>query len=154
MKKTFSTCSKFPVALAVCLLALVLPAYLRATFPVLSDLPLMVLIGLAFMLDLGELAVLVLLSVYFLNWQPRPSLDLLLFAVLPILAWAWHRAWPMVLWLSVPLAAVLGVTIFWAVLGWTFLWNDPLVFGETIGLAVVATSCAVLIAHAKEKTVR
>ncbi len=141
------------MALAVCLLSLVLSAYFRVTLPVLADLPLLVLIGLAFTLDLGELVVLILLSTYFLNWQPRPSLDLLLFAALPMLAWAWHRAWPMVLWLNISLAAVLGVAIFWVAADWAFIWANPLRFGEAIGLAIVGANCTILIVHAKEKAI-
>lgn len=66
------------------------------------------LIAFAFFFDVWELLVLVLFAVLVVNWQPAPSVDIFVFAIIPIAAFAFHKAFRWSPWAGVPVAIVVG----------------------------------------------
>ena len=66
------------------------------------------LIAFAFFFDLLELLVFVLFAVLVLNWQPAASIDIVVFAVIPLAAYAFHKISGWAVWAGIPVAIVLG----------------------------------------------
>jgi hypothetical protein len=82
---------KFFSALAILLFAIFLQLFF-ASVGWYFNLSLAVLIAFAFALnDLWELLVADLLAVFILNWQPAPSGTLILFALIPLAAFAFRK---------------------------------------------------------------
>ena len=103
---------KFFSALAVLLLAIFLQSFL-AGVGWYFDLALATLIAFASMFDFWELLVFDLLAVFMLNWQPAPSTTLIVFALIPLAAFAfrafthWHG------WIGTAIAIACGFLIFY-----------------------------------------
>lgn len=103
---------KFFSAAAILALALFLQ-FLFAGASWHFDLVLAALIAFAFILDFWELLVLDLLAVFLLNWQPAPSVALLVFALIPLAAFLFHKLTQLHGWVGVPLAILAGFLIFY-----------------------------------------
>jgi len=66
------------------------------------------LIVFAFFFDLWELLVFILFAVFVINWSPTVSMDIFLFAIIPIAAYAFHKVFAWSVWAAVPVAIAGG----------------------------------------------
>jgi hypothetical protein len=66
------------------------------------------LIVFAFLFDIWELLVFVLFALFVVNWQPAASIDILLFAIIPVVAYAFHRVFAWTVWTAAPIAIICG----------------------------------------------
>lgn len=66
------------------------------------------LIVFAFFFDIWELLVFVLFAVLVINWSPAVSGDIIVFAILPVAAYAFHKVFTWTAWAAVPVAIVVG----------------------------------------------
>jgi len=90
------------------------------------------LIVFAFFFDFWEMAVFVLLGVLVINWQPAVSLELFLFALIPLVIFAFHSAFKSERWIAIPVAIVLGLSVFYLAIAPRFLAGDFVTFLEDL----------------------
>jgi len=69
------------------------------------------IISFAFVFEFWELAFLTLLTVFILNWQPAPSVEILVFALVPIAVHFLHPLFHWQIWLENCIAIVLGFLV-------------------------------------------
>lgn len=72
------------------------------------------LIVFAFFFDIWEMITFVLFGVLVINWQPAFSVELVLFAAVPLLIYASHRISAWQPWIAAPIAIVIGLAVFYA----------------------------------------
>ena len=127
---------------ALVILLLVLTLSLRAGFgvPVLRDIPIAALTALALLISLGELAVLLALAIFVLDYQPAPSYALALMCFLILVIWATGRVSRIKPRVFAPVAAAGTILIFYAVLGLDLFTVSPfLPIGSALAGAVLAS---------------
>ena len=100
------------------------------------------LIAFAFIFDFWELLILILLAVFIINWEPKVSLTILLFAFLPIAAYFSRGTLHWQPWIENLLAIIIGLfTLYLSLAGRSFLYHPEtflidlagsLVFGALI----------------------
>lgn len=103
---------KFFSGLAILVLALFLQ-FLLASAGVHFTLALAMLIVFAFVFDFWELLLFDLLAVFLLNWEPAPSITLIVFALIPIAALIFHKLIRTEIWIGSLIAIVVGFLIFY-----------------------------------------
>jgi len=103
---------KFFAGLVVLIIALALQ-FLFASAGIFLDLSFAALICFAFLFDLGEFLVLVLVAVFVVNWQPAVSTELLVFSLFPVAMYFLRRVAPWHSWVAIPVAVVLGTVLFY-----------------------------------------
>jgi hypothetical protein len=84
------------------------------------------LIVFAFFFDMWELLVFVLFAIFVINWSPIMSVDIFLFAIIPIAAYAFHKVFAWTAWVAAPVAIVSGfMLLYLAIAPAAFLahWN-------------------------------
>jgi hypothetical protein len=92
------------------------------------------LIVFAFFFDLWELLVFVLFAVLVINWQPAPSVDIFVFGIIPLAAYAFHKVFVWTLWAAVPTAIVCGFLILYlAIAPAAFLGNGEVFLKDVLG---------------------
>lgn len=134
---------KFFSTLAILFLALFVEIVL-ASVGFHFSLALAVLIAFAFILNFWELLILDLIAVFILNWQPTPSAALLIFALIPLAAFAFYKLTHWHGWTGVLVAIIVGFLLFYIGAAPTlFLENLPtflldLIIGLLVGEAVLA----------------
>jgi hypothetical protein len=69
------------------------------------------LIVFAFFFDIWELLVFVLFAVFVVNWQPSASVDIIVFGLIPIVAYGFNKIVGWRAWAGVPTAIVGGFII-------------------------------------------
>jgi hypothetical protein len=104
------------------------------------------LIVFAFFFDILELLVYVLFAIFVLNWQPGLNIDVIVFAIIPIVAYAFHRVFSWAAWAAAPLAIVCGFLLLYLAIApvaffgnWEFFLIDlfgGLVFGGLVFLTL------------------
>ena len=106
---------KFSAGLLILFIVLVLQAWL-ASAGIFFNLSLAAVIVFAFLFGFWELVALTLLTVFLLNWQPAASVELIVFALLPIAAYLFRNtvSWQPFLALMVAVAA--GFAVFYGIL--------------------------------------
>src|SRR5262249_51964999 len=67
------------------------------------------LIVFAFIFDFWEIIFFVLLSVFIINWQPAPSLPLIIFGIFPIFTYGFRTLVPWQPWAGVLIATAAGL---------------------------------------------
>jgi hypothetical protein len=97
-------------------------------FGVWVNIVLALLVTAAFFLNFLELLFLILLAVFVFNWQPAPSPEMAIYAILPILVYWLHRFLPVKPWLGNLSAIFLSIFILYVVVGADFLIAAPIVF--------------------------
>jgi len=102
---------RFLSAFAILLLALT-AQFALANAGLHLDLVLAVLITFAFTFNFWELAVFVLFSVFLLNWKSQPSDTLILFALIPLAAFAFRKLVHSEAWIGNLIAIIVGFLIF------------------------------------------
>jgi hypothetical protein len=95
------------------------------------------LIVFAFFFDIGELFVFILFAVFVINWQPIMSVDIFVFAIIPIAAYTFHKMFAWTVWTAVPVAIVGGfVLLSLAIAPAAFLANWNLFFVDLLGALI------------------
>ena len=98
---------RFILALLILLLACALQFWFAAA-GVFVNFILAALIVFAFSFDIWELLVFILFAIFVINWQPAASVDIFMFGIVPIAAYAFHKVFAWTPWLAAPVAIVCG----------------------------------------------
>jgi hypothetical protein len=135
---------KFFLAIFILLLALSLQFWFGSV-GVFINFTLAILMVFAFSMDLWELLVFILFSIYVINWQPAMSVEIGVFAIIPLVAYGFRMIFPWKPWAAIPAAILCGYFILYIfVAPRTFLgnWEGFLMdlFGSLVfaGLALLA----------------
>jgi hypothetical protein len=101
------------------------------------DFILATLIVFAFFFDMWELVVFILFAVFVINWAPIMSVDIFIFSIIPMGAYAFHKVFAWTVWAAVPAAIICGfILLYLSIAPAAFLssWNLFLVdlFGALI----------------------
>lgn len=107
------------------------------------------LITLSFFVSFVELALLVLLAVLVLNWQPAVSLEIVVFALLPIAAFLLRGSLPWQPWLTSSFFIFLGLFALYVVFGLKTLIVNPNTFSVDI---LASLLFGVLVFHVMDKS--
>ena len=91
---------RFLAAFLVLLLALLIQITVQDIFGVSFGLAWATLFAAAFFLDLGEMVVMELFTIFILSWQPAPSFETVVFALMPILALLTRKFMPLMPYLG------------------------------------------------------
>jgi hypothetical protein len=105
---------KFFSGVAILLLALFLQLFLVSAGWY-FNLALATLIAFAFDFDFWELLVFDLFTVFILNWKPAPSVALLIFALVPLAAFAFRKLVNSERWIGNLIAIFVGFLVFYLV---------------------------------------
>jgi len=121
---------KFLTAFLFLALALFLQSFFGAVSGIWIDFALAALVASAFSIGFLELLILVLCSLFVLNFQPALSPELLVFAALPFAAWFLHRAklLPFEPPLVNAIALALALAVFYAIFGAHLVLAAPQLF--------------------------
>jgi hypothetical protein len=126
---------------AIALLILILASGIQfwlAGGGIFFNLVLTALIVFAFFFDFWEMALFVLFGVLVVNWQPAMSMEIFLFAFIPLLIFALHGAFRSQRWVTVPIAITCGLFVFYIVIAPHFFLNDPVAFLEDLFGSLIA----------------
>jgi hypothetical protein len=121
--------------LAIAILILILASALQfwlAGGGIFFNLLFATLIVFAFFFDFWEIAAFVLFGVFVTNWQPAISLELFLFALIPLVIFALHNTFKSERWIAIPVAIVLGLSLFYLAIAPRFLTGDFVAFLEDL----------------------
>ena len=92
------------------------------------------LIVFAFFFDILELLVYILFAIFVINWQPAVSVDIFVFGLLPIAAYAFHKVLSWTVWAAVPVTIVCGfILLYLAIAPISFLGNWELFLKDLFG---------------------
>ena len=104
------------------------------------------LIVFAFFFDFWELLVFVLFAILVINWSPAVGVDIAVFGMIPIAAYAFHKVFAWTAWTAVPVAIVVGFLLLYLAIApamlmpqWEAFLADlfgGLVFGGLVFLAL------------------
>jgi hypothetical protein len=95
------------------------------------------LIVFAFFFDIWELLVFVLFAIFVVNWSPIISVDLFVFAIIPIVAYAFHKVFAWTVWAAVPVAIVCGfILLYCAIAPAAFLASGNLFLVDLFGALI------------------
>ena len=95
------------LALLILLLACALQFWF-ASAGTFIDFILAALIAFAFFFDIWELLVFILFAVLVVNWQPAAGVDIFVFGIIPVAAYAFHKLFALAIWVAVPASIVAG----------------------------------------------
>jgi hypothetical protein len=136
---------RFILAFLILIFACVLQSWL-VSMNIFIDLILATLIVFAFFFELWELLVFILFGIFVINWQPAISLEIILFAAIPLIIYGFYRLFALTSWITAPLAIILGFLLFYIVISPAILFSNAtgflmdlfggLVFGELVFLAL------------------
>lgn len=107
--------TRFILGLLILLLACALQFWFAAA-GVFVNFILATLIVFAFFFDIGEIAVFVLAAVFIVNWEPAISIDIVVFALIPVAAFVFHKKVAVAPWIGMPAAIVVGFAVLYLVL--------------------------------------
>jgi hypothetical protein len=95
------------------------------------------LIVFAFFFDIWELLVFILFAIFVVNWAPIMSVDIFLFAIIPIAAYVFHKVFAWTVWAAVPMAIVCGfILLYCAISPTAFLADWSLFFVDLFGALI------------------
>jgi hypothetical protein len=97
------------------------------------DLAYAALISFAFIFEFWELLVLVFLGVFIINWQPAASIEILVFALYPIVAYFFRRTISWQPWIAAPLATIVGFLALYLLTAPAALVSHPYAFFLDVG---------------------
>jgi hypothetical protein len=129
------------IRLAIALLILILASGVQfwlAGGGIFFNLIFTTLIVFAFFFDFWEMAFFVLFGVLVVNWQPAMSVEIFLFAFLPLLTFALHNVFRSQRWITIPIAIVVELSIFYAASAPHFLLTNPAAFLEDLFVSLLA----------------
>jgi hypothetical protein len=99
------------IRLILALLILVFACALQSWFASIGmfmDFMFATLIVFAFFFDIWELVIFILFAVFVINWQPAISITIVLFAVIPLIVFAFHKFFSLIPWAAAPVAIIIG----------------------------------------------
>lgn len=92
------------------------------------------LIVFAFFFDILELFVYILFAIFVTNWQPGSSVDIIVFAIIPVTAYALHKTFDWATLAAAPLAIACGFFLLYlAIAPAAFLANGELFLKDLFG---------------------
>ena len=95
------------------------------------------LIVFAFFFDFWELLVFILFAVFVINWSPVMSVDIFVFAIIPIAAYAFHKVFAWTGWAAAPAAIVCGfILLYLAIAPAAFLASGNVFFVDLFGALI------------------
>jgi hypothetical protein len=106
---------KFILAILILLLACALQFWF-ASAGVFINFILAALIVFAFFFDILELLVFVLFGIFVVNWTPVPGIDIFVFGIIPIAAYAFHKVFAWTVWAAAPVAIICGFLVLYLAL--------------------------------------
>ncbi len=86
------------------------------------------LIAFAFIFEFWELAALVVLGVFIINWEPSASSEIIIFALYPIATYFFRRTISWHSWISAPLAIIVGFLALYMIAAPVALFAQPRAF--------------------------
>jgi hypothetical protein len=135
---------RFILAILILLLACGLQFWF-ASAEVFINFILAALIVFAFYCDIWELIVFVLFAILIVNWQPAVSVDIIIFGIIPIAAFTFHKIFAWTLGAGIPVAIIGGFLILYLLIapaalipGWEQFFIDllgGLLFGGAVFFA-------------------
>jgi len=140
---------KFLGAFITTFLAIAFELRLKHLFGFSPDLALATLLILGSFVSLGELMILILSSVFILNWQPALSWEIIWFSLLPLAFAAIHRIFPFESWTANLISVGLGTLLFTLFVDPRFVVRDIVGFAE---LWLGAIVCGMAIYYFFETT--
>ncbi|HUC31207.1 MAG TPA: hypothetical protein VMR99_00755 [Candidatus Paceibacterota bacterium] len=136
---------KFILAILVLLLACALQFWFAAA-GVFINFILGALIVFAFYFDIWELVVFVLFAILVINWQPTPSIDIFVFAIIPIVAYGFYKIFAWTLWAGIPVAIVCGFFLLYLVIAPAAFLSDLVPFlGDILGGLIFGGAVAFIL---------
>lgn len=132
---------RFVRALLIFLLAAAIQFWL-AGGGIFLDLLFAVLIVFAFFMDFWEMAFFILLGIFLLNWMPAPSLELVLFALIPLAFFFFRSALRLERWVVALSAIALGSVVFYLVIAPRLFIVQPGAFLEDLCGGLIAGALA------------
>lgn len=104
------------------------------------------LVAFAFFFDFSEMIVFILFAIFVVNWQPAFSIEMALFALIPIAAFVFHKFFAWSAWSGIPVMIVGGFLLLYLVVApHAFIGNlavfvldliGSLIFGELVLVAL------------------
>jgi len=122
----------------ILILAFFLQFYFGDSVGIWINFVLAALISAAFFVSFPELLVLILAAILVLNWQPVFSFELLIFALIPVVSFYFHKLISLRWWLSTPAMIFPGVVALYLFFGEQFFFLDRKVFAEDLLLSAAA----------------
>lgn len=107
---------KFFTAILVLILAIVLQSWL-GFFGLFANLVFATLVAFAFIFDFWQFAILILLGVFLMNWEPTINFDIVVLALIPLLAWVARRLFHLDAWIGCAVAVPAGTILLYLLLG-------------------------------------
>lgn len=99
-----------------------------------------VLIVFAFFFEIWELIIYILFAILVVNWSPAINVDIIIFGIIPIAAYIFHKLFAWASWVAVPVSIICGFLVLYLFISpatflgnWVFFAQDlfgALVFGE------------------------
>lgn len=124
--------NKLIAAVSILTIALILQIALGWIFDIKINFSLATLIASSFFLSFLELVFLVFFAAFFLNWQPALSLDIAVFALIPLAAHFIRDMFPWQPWVSNLIFIVAGTILSYIIFGISVLTVVPEVFARDI----------------------
>lgn len=92
------------------------------------------LIVFAFFFEIWSLLVYILFAIFVINWAPGVHLDLIVFGLIPIAAFAFHKVFAWTVWAGIPVAIVGGfLLLYLAIAPALFLMNGTSFLADIFG---------------------
>ncbi|MDR3581782.1 MAG: hypothetical protein P4L67_00720 [Candidatus Pacebacteria bacterium] len=134
---------KFPLVIAILILFLACALqFWLGSAGIFVNLILAALVAFAFFFGIFEMAVFVLFAVFVVNWQPALSIEMALFVLIPLAAFAFRKFFAWSAWAGIPVMIAGGfLVLYLAVAPHTFATNlsvfvldlvGSLIFGELV----------------------
>ncbi len=120
--------NKSIAAVSLLAIALVLQTTLGNIFDIKIDISLAALVAASFFLGFLELLFLVAAAVFFLNWQPVLSLDIAIFALIPVAAYFVRNTFPWQPWVSNLILIITGTILSYIIFGTSVFAVKPEIF--------------------------
>lgn len=123
----------FFVAILVLAFGVTLQLFAGNTFGIWINFALAALITAAFFVSFLELVVLILFSVFMLNWQPGFSFELLVFSLLPLAVYFAHKLLPFKPWLGSLVAVITCLICFYLLVSpWSLIEAPNILFIDIV----------------------
>jgi len=90
------------------------------------------LIVFAFFFDIWELVVFILFAIFVINWQPAASIDVVLFALIPVAAYVFRKMFRFSPWIAAPVSIAVGTIFLYLAIAPIASLHAPLIFATDL----------------------
>jgi len=142
---------KLSAGLLILLIALALQFWF-ASSGIYLNLAFATLISFAFVFDIWELIVLVLIAVFTINWQPAASPEILILALFPVAVHLSRNILHWQPWIENILAVTLGFLVIYFVMDGRSFLNGPYAFLTDLGAGLIFGSLVLFPLYHWERT--